>query len=69
MINRFIIFQTENQTVFQLINTERYEIKFHKFSQTLNPLFSGKVSDVQSLHISICFPVPSIVHSARLGAP
>ena len=65
MINRFIIFQTENQIVFQLINTERYEIKFRKFSQTLNPLFCGKVSDVQSLHISICFPVPSIV----VGAP
>ena len=27
MINRFIIFQTEHQIVFQLINTERYEMK------------------------------------------
>ena len=58
----FIIFQTENQIVFQLINTARYEIKFPKFSQTLNPFVLWKsVRCPDPPGISICFPVPSIV--------
>ena len=68
MINRFIIFQTENPIVFQLINTERYETKFqipHIFPN-IEPLCSLGKCPMSRACISICFPVPSIV---LLGAP